>query len=62
MQSETVTLDTVRRDPKIRIFLEAANVQMNTLGYTEHGFRHAGIVADTARHIITSLGQDGRSA
>lgn len=62
MEKDTITLDHVRRDPKIRTFLEAANSQMNVLGYTEHGFRHAGIVADTARKIITSLGQDGRTA
>lgn len=32
------------------------------MGYTEHGFRHAGIVADTAHSIIASLGQDGGAA
>lgn len=62
IQSSIVTLDTVRRDPKVRVFLEAANEQMDALGYTEHGFRHAGIVAETARNIIASLGQDGRAA
>lgn len=35
---------------------------MNALGYTEHGFRHAGIVAETARTIIVELGQDERAA
>ena len=62
MEKVPVTLDRVRRDPKVRIFLEAANTQLNALGYTEHGFRHAGIVAETARNIITSLGQGGRIA
>ncbi len=62
MNQEVVTLDCVRRDPKVRTFLEAANNQMNALGYTEHGFRHAGIVAETAKSIITSLGQNGRAA
>lgn len=33
---------------------------MDALGYTEHGFRHAAIVAETARNIVASLGQDGR--
>lgn len=61
-QENVVTLDRVRRDPKVRVFLEAANEQMYALGYTEHGFRHAGIVAETARNIIVSLGQDGRTA
>ncbi|MHB9035676.1 MAG: HD domain-containing protein [Armatimonadota bacterium] len=62
MDKEKVTLESVRHDPKVRTFIEAANSQMNALGYTEHGFRHAGIVAETARNIIDSLGQDGRTA
>lgn len=52
----------MRRDPKVRTFLEAANSQLYALGYTEHGFRHAGIVAETAHSIIASLGQNGRAA
>jgi len=35
---------------------------MDALGYTEHGFRHAGIVADTAHSLLASLGIDSRSA
>ena len=35
---------------------------MNALGYTEHGFRHASIVAETAHSIIASLGQGSRQA
>ncbi len=62
MEKDIVSLEQVRRDPKVRTFIEAANNQMNALGYTEHGFRHAGIVAETARNIIHSLGQDGRTA
>jgi len=62
MDQDIVTLERVRHDPKVRTFIEAANSQMNALGYTEHGFRHAGIVAETARSIIESLGQDGRAA
>ena len=49
MEKDIVTLEQVRRDPKVRTFIEAANNQMNALGYTEHGFRHAGIVAETAQ-------------
>jgi len=33
---------------------------MDALGYTEHGYRHAGIVAQTARDIIANLGHNGR--
>lgn len=62
MDQATVTLDTVRKNPKVRTFVEAANNQMNALGYTEHGFRHASIVAETAHSIIASMGQGSRQA
>lgn len=62
MDQATVTLDSVRKNPKVRTFIEAANNQMNALGYTEHGFRHASIVAETAHSIIASMGQGFRQA
>lgn len=62
MEQTIVTLDTVRRNPKVKTFIEAANEQMDALGYTEHGFRHASIVAETAHSIIASLGQGARQA
>lgn len=61
-EKEQVTLDTVRRNPKIRTFIEATNEQMDALGYTEHGFRHAGIVAESAKNLLLNLGQNGRAA
>jgi len=62
MDQATVTLETVRHDPKVKTFIEAANTQMNALGYTEHGFRHASIVAETAHSIVASMGQGSREA
>ncbi len=62
MDQATVTLDIVRKNPKVRTYIEAANSQMNALGYTEHGFRHASIVAETAHSIIASMGQGFRQA
>ena len=62
MDQGIVSLDTVRRNPKVKTFIQAANDQMDALGYTEHGFRHAGIVAHTARDIVTNLGHDGRTS
>lgn len=62
MEQPVVTLEIVRHDPKVKTFIEAANTQMNALGYTEHGFRHASIVAETAHSVIASMGQNGRQA
>lgn len=62
METQIITLDHVRRDDDVKTYIAKANEQMNALGYTEHGFRHAGIVAETASSIPTSLGLDPRLA
>jgi len=62
MERQTITLDRVRRDNEVKTYIEKANEQMNALGYTEHGFRHAGIVAEMARRIPEELGFEPRLA
>jgi len=57
-----VTLDQVRRSDKVKTYIEKANEQMNALGYTEHGFRHAANVAEMARSIPANLGLEPRLA
>ena len=57
-----VTLDTVRENPSVRDYLEKTDRCMISMGYTEHGVRHAGIVAEGARSILIKLGRDRRQA
>ena len=57
-----VTLRDVRRDPRVKTYIQKANEQMAAVGYTEHGFRHAGIVAGVARGIPRQLGLDPRES
>lgn len=57
-----ITLKEVRRDPRVKTYIEKANEQMNAIGYTEHGFRHAGIVAGVARGIPRQLGLSARES
>jgi metal-dependent HD superfamily phosphatase/phosphodiesterase len=52
----------VRANPKIRAYLEKANEQMAAIGYTEHGLRHAALVAAIARNTCTALGYPPRMA
>lgn len=51
-----LTLREIRREPRVRTYITKANEQMAAIGYTEHGHRHAGIVATISRSILTTLG------
>ncbi len=55
-----MTLKEVRHDARVRIYITRANEQMQAIGYTEHGHRHAGIVSTIARTILTHLGHSER--
>lgn len=57
-----LTLREIRREPRIRAYIGKANDQMAAIGYTEHGHRHAGIVATIARSILFTLGYGTRVA
>jgi metal-dependent HD superfamily phosphatase/phosphodiesterase len=55
-----ITLKEVRHDTRVRTYITKANEQMQAIGYTEHGHRHAGIVSTIARTILTNLGHTER--
>ena len=57
-----VTLEEIKARTDISTYLARADKNMEAIGYTEHGFRHADIVADRARHIMTALGRSEREA
>lgn len=50
-----LTLNEIRKDPEIRILMERADKNLETLGYTEHGFRHSKVVAQTCGMILQKL-------
>lgn len=56
-----VTIEQVRRDPEVIGFLQASNDALRTLGYTEHGQRHAGLVGHISESILERLGFPERS-
>jgi len=55
-----VKLPDVKSHPAVKVFIRLADESLGQLGYTEHGFRHAKIVARDARKILTRLGYDHR--
>lgn len=50
-----VTLEDIKKDREIGIFLEYADRFTGAIGYTEHGRRHAELVAERAWNILYYL-------
>lgn len=55
-----LTFSDIEHDEEIRAMIAAANHNLGVLGYTEHGFRHVGLVATIARGVMQRLGYDKR--
>lgn len=53
-------LDAIRNDDEVRALILQANKNLGVLGFTEHGFRHVGLVANIARNVLRLLGYDAR--
>ncbi len=52
----SITLAQVKADPEVLVLISAANENLGVIGYTDHGFRHAEIVARDARVILRRTG------
>ena len=61
-EKKRVTVDEVRRDHEVKVFIAKANENLGILGYTEHGPRHASLVADIAENVLLRLGYPPRTA
>jgi metal-dependent HD superfamily phosphatase/phosphodiesterase len=58
--SLVVNLPQVKSHPAVKTFIRLADDYLGQLGYTEHGFRHAKIVARDARNLLKGLGYEKR--
>ena len=56
-----VTVDTLKKDETVRIYITEADASLAALGYTEHSFAHVGAVADRAASLLSWLGYDKRT-
>ncbi len=65
MKEETkkvITLEDVENHPMIIASIRQADRNLKALGYTEHGFRHTDMVANTAHRVLLELGYGRREA
>ena len=52
----------VQTDPELSLFISSADRVMEGMGYTEHGFRHANLVASISYQVLHRLGYTEREA
>lgn len=55
-----LTLDLVKKNPKIKDFIQQTEKYLDALGFTDHGFRHINIAADRAKSIARKIGLSTR--
>lgn len=55
-----IGLEEVKRNPFVQEFIRQTEIALKTLEYTEHGFRHAELVAKRARKIAKRIGLSKR--
>jgi metal-dependent HD superfamily phosphatase/phosphodiesterase len=56
----SISLETVKDDGEVQAYIRQANKTLGVLGFTEHGFRHVGLVANIARNVMRLLDYDHR--
>lgn len=55
-----LSLSDIKENDEVRQYLDRADEVMASVGYTEHGRRHAGVVAKRARSVLEALDRPGR--
>lgn len=61
-EAGAVKLASLQADAEVATYIAEADRVLDVLGFTEHGERHATVVAERARHILTALGFKERRA
>ena len=56
----TITLADVQGHEGVQTFISLADRYLGEIGYTEHGFRHAGLVSKISFNVLHRLGFDER--
>jgi uncharacterized protein len=59
-EQATITLADVQAHEGVQTFIGLADRYLGELGFTEHGFRHAGLVSRIAYNVLHRLGFDDR--
>ncbi len=56
-----ITFEQIKKNPQIKTYIQKADESLIASGYTEHSFAHAGIVAEVAKYILSTMGYPKRT-
>ncbi|MBR5134829.1 MAG: HD domain-containing protein [Clostridia bacterium] len=56
-----LTFADIKHNDRVKALIEAGNQALGALGFTDHGYGHAGITAETAAHVLRALGYNDRT-
>ena len=56
-----LTYDDIRHNAEVNALIEAGNNALGVLGFTDHGYAHAGLTSKNAGDLLETLGYDGRT-
>jgi len=59
--NKIVTFEDIKNNPEITTYIKRGNDLLGVMGFTEHGFAHAGKVAVKAAEILTKLEYPART-
>ncbi len=51
----------IRKNREINTYIQQADLSLSALGFTEHNFAHAALVAERAGYVLEELGYPGRT-
>ena len=55
-----ITLQDIKKDTRVRTYIQKADESLIALGFTEHSFAHVGMVAKNSKYILETLGYSQR--
>jgi metal-dependent HD superfamily phosphatase/phosphodiesterase len=56
-----LSFDFVREHPRVRLYVRMADASLESIGYTEHGERHVGLVSRIAFNVLKRTGRPERT-
>ncbi len=57
---EVTTAEEIRKNEVVKVLIKRADLCLEAIGYTEHGFRHTAFVSENAKKVLKELKYDDR--